>query len=100
MLLLKIPRTEKTFGAALKWARLQRGLTQKQVAEKAKLIVTFYCAVEGDKRHTERLDTLAKVLGVEVGELQDRAGLTQDLIQWLKQKPHIVRRLWRVRRSK
>jgi len=100
MALLSIPKEVKTFGAALKWARDKRGLTQKEVADKADLMVTFYCAVECDKRHTERVDILAKILGVRLAHLEERAGVTQGLIKWLKGQPKLVKHLWQLRRGK
>jgi hypothetical protein len=96
---LTIPKKIKTFGEALRWARQERGLTQKEVANKAEMIATFYCAIECDKRHTDRLNTLAKVLGVHGPDLEERVGLTKDLIQWLKTKPSVVRILWNMRRK-
>ena len=96
---LRIPAKIKTFGEALRWARRTRELTQKDVAEKAGMIATFYCAVECDKRHTDQLKTLARVLGIHVADLEERVGLTKDLIKWLKTKPDIVKGLWRTRRE-
>ena len=96
---LRIPTKIQTFGEALRWARHERGLTQKDVAEKAGMIATFYCAVECDKRHTDQLKILAKVLGVHVADFEERAGLTKDLIKWLKTKPTVVKELWRTRRE-
>jgi len=83
----------------LRWARHERGLTQKEVAEKAGMIATFYCAVECGKRQTDQLKTLARVLGVRIADLEERAGVTKDLIKWLKTKPAVVKALWRTRRQ-
>lgn len=96
---LRIPKKINTFGEALRWARHERGLKQQEVADRAGMIVTFYCAVECDKRATDQLTNLAKVLGVHEPDLEERVGLTKDLIKWLKDQPQLIKKIWRIRRG-
>jgi transcriptional regulator with XRE-family HTH domain len=61
----------RRFGSQIRRLRLERGLTQEAVANAAGLDRPFLVQIEGGRRSilVERLDDLAKALGVEVAEL-------------------------------
>jgi len=61
-----------TTGSLLRWERVRAGLTQKQLAEKAKLDEVTVNHIENDKRrrpHPRTIHKLAEALGVPVERL-------------------------------
>jgi transcriptional regulator with XRE-family HTH domain len=87
---LRIPDSEVTFGQAVRWARLQRGWTLRQLAAATFVSAVFWCDVEHDRRQTDRAEQLADVLGVELADLERRQGVTRGLTDWLSQNPKLV----------
>ena len=57
----------KEIGLKLKVAREKSGLTQAQVAEKAKLNVNYYAQIERGEVNTtfEKLESIMKALGIK-----------------------------------
>ena len=57
----------KEIGLKLKVAREKLGLTQAQVAEKAKLNVNYYAQIERGEVNTtfEKLESIMKALGIK-----------------------------------
>lgn len=68
----KNPLLQK-FGESLKEARLDRGLSQEQLAMKSKLSRNFIGMLERGERNITILsaDKLAKVLGLKIKDLLD-----------------------------
>ena len=65
--------TMMKFSEKIKTLRTARNLTQKELAERASLSVTFINLLEGDNKSigAESLDRLAKALNVQMHELLD-----------------------------
>jgi transcriptional regulator with XRE-family HTH domain len=64
---------KKTIGAIFKEARLKKGLTQVQVAEKAGIHWNTVAKVEREEQKPEYLTikSIAKVLGIDISTLPD-----------------------------
>jgi transcriptional regulator with XRE-family HTH domain len=63
----------KTIGAIFKEARLKKGLTQIEVAEKAGLHWNTIAKVEREEQEPEfaTIKKMAKVLGIDISKLPD-----------------------------
>lgn len=63
----------KTIGAIFKEARLKKGLTQVEVAEKAGLHWNTIAKVEREEQEPEfaTIKKIAKVLGIDIAKLPD-----------------------------
>lgn len=63
----------KTIGAIFKEARLKKGLTQVEVAEKAGLHWNTIAKVEREEQEPEfgTIKKIAKVLGIDISKLPD-----------------------------
>lgn len=70
------PTTRETFGQAIKRLRIQRGLTQRKLAEQVGIDFTYLSKVENDKGDPpaeEKVRRLAAILGCDVEDLLARA---------------------------
>ena len=94
---LRVPATIRTFGSAVRWLREQRRLTSRQLATAVGVSVGFVSDIEHDRRATMRVVEFALALGVDLRELEQRQGVTEDLTEWLKERPDIVRLLREIR---
>lgn len=63
----------KTIGAIFKEARLKKGLTQVEVADKANLHWNTIAKVEREEQEPEfvTIKKIAKVLGIDISKLPD-----------------------------
>ena len=61
-------KTSKGLGERLRTAREKLGLTQSDVAEKAKMTVNYYAMIERDEVNPslKKLQSLVKVLGIKL----------------------------------
>ena len=64
---------KKTIGAIFKEARLEKGLTQVEVAEKAGIHWNTVAKVEREEQKPEyhTIKSIAKVLGIDISKLPD-----------------------------
>lgn len=67
-------------GERLKKARLDKGLTQEQLAEKMDLSVAFLSRVERGSTHINltRLNQLCSILGISEGEILNGVAVSSD----------------------
>jgi len=65
--------SQKTFGKNIKKARNKIGLTQKQVADKAKIHVNYYARAERGEEtlSMKTLKTICKILKVKSSDILD-----------------------------
>lgn len=63
--------SQKQFGQNIKSARNKSGLTQQQVADKAKMHVNYYARIERGEENPsyESLEKIIKALGVKSAEV-------------------------------
>lgn len=90
---MKFPKDVKSLGQAVYHARNERKLTLRQLAQKVGLSAVFLCDVEHDRRSTSKLPELAQALQIPLVELENRAGLTKDLKDWLSHHPKLIQLL-------
>jgi transcriptional regulator with XRE-family HTH domain len=96
--LLRIPDCDiDGFGGALRWAREQRKLSLRNVADQLAVSPSYISDVELGRRSIDpdRLGTIAKMLDVDLGDLERRY-----LDDWFTSHAAIagiVRRHWRPR---
>jgi transcriptional regulator with XRE-family HTH domain len=96
-----IPDSVHTFGEALYWARNQRGITLRQLAQRMGLSAPFLSDCEHDRRcvHSSRMQALADALGVSRGDLETRVGSAKPLADWLAQQPELLELIRKIRRA-
>lgn len=65
------PQANKAFGKKLKTARAKLGLTQSDVADKAKISVNYYARIERNEENPtlETLEGILKVLKVKSSDI-------------------------------
>lgn len=90
---MKFPDDIRSLGQAVYYARGQRRLTVRQLAQKVGLSPAFICDVEHDRRQTTRLSELAQALRIPLKELESRAGVNRNLTDWLSRHPKLVQLL-------
>jgi len=59
-----------TLGDFIRDRRVEKGLTLHAVAKAIGVSTAFVCDLEKNRRNTDRVDALARVLGVDVEELR------------------------------
>jgi transcriptional regulator with XRE-family HTH domain len=86
-----LPPDILTLGQAVHWARMLQGMTLTAFAEKLGVSTGFASDLERGKRRTNRMDLLAEILGVEVGDLHrvDRRW-PSELKEWILDHPKVV----------
>ncbi len=94
---MKIPPEQQTLGQAIYWARTERRMTVRQLAERVGVSPPFICDIEHDRRSTTKLTEFAEALDIPAIELESRAGLTKDLKDWLSRHPKLIRLLQDIR---
>ncbi len=97
---LRIPPSIKSFGAAIRWARTERGMTMRQLCEPVGVTPPFLSDLEHGRRTTNRVEAFARALGVSLADLEDRLGMNEELSDWLKGKPELVRLIRESRRCR
>lgn len=96
--MLAIPANVRSLGQAVRWAREEQGLTLRMLARKVGLSVVYLSDLEHDRlRGISRLKDLAKALNVSLEDLESRAGMTQDLNDWLSTRPDLIALLRAIR---
>lgn len=89
----------KTFGAAIRSARLARGIGLRRLAEYAGISATYLSKLERDEstRCSEATARrLAELLGLDADNLLALAGrLSADLVDIVTARPHLLARLIR-----
>jgi transcriptional regulator with XRE-family HTH domain len=89
-----------TLGQKIRELREARQLSLRALAEKAGVSAPFLSDLEHGRRGTERIDDIARALGVKASELKKLDGkLTPELKTWLAQNPNVVTLLQEVRAS-
>lgn len=88
--LARIPKSEQTFGQAIRWAREQRRLTLRALGDAVGLSAPFLNDLEHDRRQTTKVAELASILRVHIDDLEARQGLTADLKDWLSENPKLL----------
>ena len=89
-----------TLGQKIRELREARQLSLRALAEKAGVSAPFLSDLEHGRRGTERIDDIARALGVKASDLRKLDGkLTPELKQWLTQNPSVVTLLQEVRAS-
>jgi transcriptional regulator with XRE-family HTH domain len=86
-----VPDSIHTLGELVRWAREQRGLSCRALAEKIGVSAPFLSDLEHDRRSTSRLEALAEALGLPLAELQLRDGRMPDVTAFLKTRPELVK---------
>ena len=92
---MNIPENIISLSEAMKWAREQRGISYRALAEETGISSSFLCEVEkGSKQAScDFIVEIAKALKVPTQQLLDRAALEDELIEWLTGKPQLRREL-------
>lgn len=79
---------KRCLGIAICQLRTERGLTPKQLAERAKISVRWLQRLEANRLHTNysigRIDRIAQALEVELYDVYERAGKMLGLPPWLE----------------
>jgi transcriptional regulator with XRE-family HTH domain len=95
-----IPEDIETLGAAIRYLREKRGLTLRALATAIKISAPFLSDIEHNRRSTDKLPRFAKVLDVDLEELQRFDGrLTSDMREWIAANPALVALLKDIRAS-
>lgn len=94
---LRIPDSMRSFGEALRWVREQRGMTLRALAREVGVSPPFQSDLEHDRRTTAHVADYARVLGIDVAELESRQGFTRDLKDWLSEHPELIELLRDIR---
>jgi transcriptional regulator with XRE-family HTH domain len=94
---LRIPSIVTGFGEAIRWARNERKMTLRALATTVGVTPPFQSDLEHGRRETARVAEYAKALNVELSDLECRQGVTEDLTEWLKKNPKIVKLLRDIR---
>lgn len=90
---LRLPETVDTYGQALYWARQERRYSIRQLAEVIGVSASYIVDLEHDRRTPAKVDEIAKALNLNLADLQERAGCTRDLKDWLSKNPKLIRLL-------
>ena len=90
---LRLPERIDTYGEALNWARHERGRTLRQLADEIGVSASYIVDMEHDRRPPAKVNEIAKALNVNLADLQERAGCTRDLKDWLSKHPKLIRLL-------
>ena len=94
----RIPEEVATLGEAIRWAREQRQMSLRGLAEEVGVSAPFLSDLEHNRRSTDRLDDFARALEIPVDELRRfDARLTPELKDWISANPGMVALLkeWR-----
>jgi transcriptional regulator with XRE-family HTH domain len=84
----------KNFGQTLKRLREEKGLSLRKLASQIKVTPAFLSDVEHNRRATNKLVELARVLDVDVSVLEDAdRRLTPKLREWVSENPEVVKLL-------
>lgn len=94
---LRIPKSVVTFGEAIRWCRESRRMTLRQLSTAVGVSPPFQSDLEHGRRETSRVADYARVLHVDVADLEARQGVTEDLIEWLKRNPGVTALLRSIR---
>ncbi len=75
-------------------------MSLRELATKAEISAPFLSDLEHGRRGTEKLDQIAKALGVETADLQCFQGtVSADMKRWLQENPSMVQLLTEIRAS-
>jgi transcriptional regulator with XRE-family HTH domain len=89
-----------TLGQKIRELREARQLSLRALAEKVGVSAPFLSDLEHGRRGTEKVDEIARALGVNANELRKLSGkLTPELKTWLAENPGVVALLQEVRAS-
>ena len=89
-----IPTSIETLGDAIRWARRERKLSLRGMAEGVGFSAPFLSDLEHGKRRTSRLPEIAALLRVDLVELESFDGrVPADLREWLIEHPRVVAHL-------
>ena len=87
----KIPNTVKSLGEAIRYLRDLRGMTLRALAKRVDISAPFVSDIEHNRRNTDKLQTFAEVLGVDVKELRRfDTRLPASVKDWISGNPEIV----------
>ena len=87
-------------GQKIRELREARQLSLRALAEKVGVSAPFLSDLEHGRRGTEKVDEIARALGVNANELRKLSGkLTPELKTWLAENPGVVALLQEVRAS-
>src|SRR5712692_1117438 len=96
----EILESSTSLGEAISRLRELRGLTLRELANQVGVSAPFLSDVEHDRRNTDKLDALAKELGVKPDDLKKLDGrVPADLKKWMQANPAIMSALDDLRRS-
>ncbi len=95
-----VPPGVSTLGEAIRLLRQERGLTLRALAERVGVSAPFLSDIEHNRRKTEKIKEIAKVLDVPIEELQQLDGrVPPDLKEWLAGNPPLVALLKELQKS-
>lgn len=94
-----LPPTITTLGEAVRYLREKRGLTLRALAGKIEVSPPFLSDLEHNRRSTDKLEELAKALGVTPDVLRNLDGRFSDLKEWLTANPELASLLREIRSS-
>jgi transcriptional regulator with XRE-family HTH domain len=86
---LQIPDSISTLGEAIHWAREQRNMTMRQLADKVGVSAPFMSDVEHGRRTPGDVAAVAAALGVPANDLLTRR-LTESAEAWKKNNPKLA----------
>ena len=96
----QLPPEVTTLGDAVRWLRELRGLTLRALAKKVEVTAPFLSDLEHNRRSTDKLEAIAKVLDCDFDELRKFDGrLTSEMKGWIADNPEMVALLQDIRAS-
>ena len=92
--------SEITLGQRIRELREGKGMSLRELATKADVSAPFLSDLEHGRRGTEKLDKIAKALGVATSELEELKGtVNPEMKRWLQENPSMLQLLTEIRAS-
>lgn len=91
---VELPQAIATLGEAIRYLRLQRGLSLRELARRVGISAPFLSDIERGRRTTEKLDAIASELGVDAEVLRSLdTRLSSRVREWAANTPGVTRLL-------
>ncbi len=89
---IEIPGGIATLGEAIRYLRLQRGLSLRELARRVGISAPFLSDIERGRRTTEKLDAISKELGVDAEKLRKfDTRISSRVREWAANTPGVAR---------
>lgn len=90
-----------SLGQLIRDGRTAKRMTLRELSRRLGVSPPFMHDVEHDRRplSLDRCKSVSEVLDIPLAELEARAGLSRDLLQWLRSRPDVLAMLHEARRG-